>query len=131
MSVTQVQEVSKQPSVRLVFLNALPINAFKSPPLPPKFTLHIYKTDIYMLKTIIDDIVKPWNIPIINYIRHEATIKYLNSKLGLNLVANAGVYEYQGGDGLVIVTLRNPQRGKEVLEISDNDVDLYYVEVCY
>ena len=124
-------EVSKQPNMRLVFLNALPVNAFKSPPLPPKFTLHVYNVSIHVLKSVIDDMVKPWNIPIINYIRHEATVKYLNSKLGLSLIPNAGLYEYQRGDVLVVITLKKPERGKEVSEISDDDIDIYLVEVCY
>jgi hypothetical protein len=129
MSVTQVQEVSKSQRTRLVFLNALPINAFKSPPLPPKFTLHIYNINIHVLKSVIDDMVKPWGIPIVNYIRHEATVKYLNERLGLSLVSNAGLYEYQRGDVLVVITLKKPERGKEVSEISDNDIEIYLVEV--
>jgi len=127
MSVTQIQ----QQNVRLVFLNALPVNAFKSPPLPPKFTLHVYNISIHVLKSVIDDMVKPWGIPIVNYIRHEGTVRYLNEKLSLNLQPNAGVYGYQKGDGLIIVVLKKPERGREVTEIKDEDLDIYYVEVCY
>ena len=125
MSVTQIQ----QQNVRLVFLNALPINAFKSPPLPPKFTLHVYNISIHVLKSVIDDMVKPWNIPIINYIRHEATVRYLNEKLSLNLTPSSGLYEHQRYDVLVVITLKRPERGREITEIKDEDLDIYLVEV--
>jgi hypothetical protein len=129
MSVTQsVTQISQTSGGRLVFLNALPLNAFKLPPPFKLITLYVHVIDVNELKGVVER-AKALKIPIISYIRHEATVKYLNERLSLNLTPSSGLYEFQKYDVIVIVTLKKPERGKEITEIKDEDLDIYLVEV--
>ena len=123
-SITQID----QSGGRLVFLNALPLNSFKLQPLR-LMLLFVRVVTIDELRGIVEG-AKALKIPVVNYIRHEATVKYLNERLSLNLTPSSGLYEFQKYDVLVIVTLKRPERGREVTEIKDEDLDIYYVEVC-
>jgi thiamine pyrophosphate-dependent acetolactate synthase large subunit-like protein len=126
MSVTQSVTQSGQTSGgRLVFLNALPLNAFK---LSKLITLFVHVIDVNELKGVVEG-AKALKIPVVNYIRHEGTVKYLNKKLSLDLTPSSGLYEFQKYDVLVVITLKKPERGKEVSEISDNDIEIYLIEV--
>jgi hypothetical protein len=105
--------------MKVVFLNALPLNAFPF----SSFMLRTFKVTVDELKTIIA------GKQIINYIRHPATISLLSSLLGINLTPNPGIYQYSQGDEIVVITLKTPQRGQEVQTISPSDLLIYRVEV--
>jgi hypothetical protein len=65
---------------------------------------------------------------VVNYVRHESTVKFLSQALNRNLVPNPGLYTWQEDDYLVIVGLKKPIRGQE-LEIKPEDLDLVLVRV--
>jgi len=102
---------------RVVLLNALPLNAL------PKdacyFNISCKRTTI----EAIVDIVKH-SLKVENYIRHESTVKLLSKLLNMELKPSAGLYTYEKGDILIIVTLKKPQRGQEV-EVKEEDLDYY------
>jgi Domain of unknown function (DUF1874). len=63
------------------------------------------------------------NAEVVNFVRHESTVKLLSSILGRDLTPNAGLYQWQEGDELVIVGLKRPVRGQEQ-EVKLEDLDL-------
>jgi Domain of unknown function (DUF1874). len=65
---------------------------------------------------------------IVNYVRHESTVKLLSQVLGKDLVPNAGLYRWSEGDILVVVGLKKPVRGQE-LQITLEDLDLVLCKV--
>ena len=60
---------------------------------------------------------------VINFVRHEATVKLLSSALGRDLSPNPGLYQWREGDVLVVIGLRKPVRGQEV-EVKPDDLDI-------
>jgi len=112
--------MSSETKKRLVVLNALPVNA-----LPPVTTLKITKISLNELAAL----YKPNQIEIVHFIRHPATLSLLHKYLPLPAEPNAGLYTYVPGDVLLVATLRTPQRGAEVNNISIEDLDIRLVEV--
>ncbi len=114
---------------RLVFLNALPLNSISL----NRFYIDVRRIDIETMNYIVKK-AKSTNSDILNYIRHEATLRLINSLLGLNLSINPGLYQWQPGDELIIVSLRKPIRGQDAVEVTIDDLDMFYAyvsEVCY
>jgi hypothetical protein len=72
------------------------------------------------------DLVK--DADVVNYVRHDSTVKLLSSALGRQLTPNPGLYVWQEDDYLVVVGLRKPIRGQE-LEVKPEDLDLVLVRV--
>jgi len=105
--------------MKVVLLNALPLNAFPM----QNFTLKVQSITINELKTLISD------KQVVNYVRHQATVSLLSSLLNINLQANPSTYQFTQGDTIVVITLKTPQRGQEVTTISVNDLIIYKVEV--
>jgi hypothetical protein len=114
---------------RLVFLNALPLNA-----------INLQHFCIDVRRQSVDDVrydvakAKSTGSEIISYIRHEATLRLINELFGLNLSPNPGLYEWREGDEIIVITLRKPVRGQEVQQIDVNDLEFFYVYVsreCY
>ena len=106
---------------RVVFLNALPLNAI------PK---DIQYFDIACKRTTIEaiaDIVRH-SLKIENYIRHESTVRLLSKLLNIDLKPSSGLYEYKNSDVLAIITLKKPQRGQEI-EVKEEDLDYYLCTV--
>ena len=105
---------------RVVFLNALPLNAIKD----------AYYFDIYCKRTSIEAIadIVMHSAKVENYIRHESTVKLLSKLLNIDLKPSSGLYEYRDGDVLVIVTLKKPVRGQEV-EVKEEDLDYFMCTV--
>ena len=68
------------------------------------------------------------NAEIINYVRHESTVKLLSQVLNRNIQSNPGLYTWQEDDDLIIVGLKKPVRGQE-LEVKPEDLDLVLVRV--
>jgi hypothetical protein len=65
---------------------------------------------------------------VVNFVRHESTVKLLSNALEKQLTPNAGLYTWQEGDILVIVGLKKPVRGQEMQIVAD-DLDLVVVYV--
>ncbi len=95
---------------RVVFLNALPLNAL------PRAHL-----ELDVLPVSISDLVV-WTqrrlqegYQLVHYIRHVATVNALRALgIPLSLESNSGLYSYDTGDIIVVVTLRTPARGQDV-----------------
>jgi len=104
--------------MRIAILNALPLNAFSS---MNDFKLRVRRISLAELQNLKGQIV--------HYIRHPATVELLRRYLPLQ-EPNAGLYVYQPGDVIVVVTLRQPQRGQEVVELHESDLDVYLIEVA-
>jgi Domain of unknown function (DUF1874). len=104
-----------KPVERIVFLNALPVNAI------PYVTFNIYCKRVAL--NVIQDLVLTAKT-IENYIRHEGTVNTLNRVLGLDLKPSTAIYQHRHGDVLVIVTLKTPARGVEVREVDIRDLDV-------
>ena len=111
---------------RIVVLNALPLNALPRRPLN-------------MIVEPIMNIVSAarWlghmarqGYEVVHYVRHPATIQLLRD-LGAPLpeTPNAGLYQYADGDIIIVVTLRQPQRGAEVQALNLGDLEVWEVRV--
>jgi hypothetical protein len=67
---------------------------------------------------------------LVHFIRHPATIAALRSAgIPLPEAPNAGLYQYDAGDIIVVVTLRAPQRGQEQAQVSPHDLEAWIVTV--
>jgi len=109
---------------RVVFLNALPLNAIEA----NSFTITIHKTPPAIMKKWIL-FFKMHNFKFECFIRHKSTVELLNREFELNLEPSSETYRYENNDKLIIVTLKSPQRGREV-EVKDiNDLDFYYATI--
>jgi hypothetical protein len=65
---------------------------------------------------------------VVNFVRHESTVKFLSQVLNRNLQPNPGLYTWQEDDYLIVVGLKKPVRGQEV-EVKPEDLDLVLVRV--
>jgi hypothetical protein len=113
------------PRGRIVFLNALPLNA-----LPRR---HI---QLDVIPVAIGELAQWVNrrltegYEIVHYIRHGATLAALRAAgIPLSEQPNAGLYHYQQGDVMVIITLRTPQRGQEQQHVTPQDLEAWIVTV--
>ena len=65
-----------------------------------------------------------------HYIRHPATIAALRSfGAPLSEAPSTGLYQYTDGDIIIVVTLRQPQRGVEVQQVRPEDLEAWEVRV--
>jgi len=101
----------------LVILPSFPVNAFK----PETFTVLFKRRDLGFIRSLRD----LNGFEVVNFIRHPATVSLLSEKLGLKLEPSSELYEYKPGDHIFIVTLKRPERGKEVKRISEKDLLVY------
>ncbi|RLB81443.1 MAG: hypothetical protein DRH17_09095 [Deltaproteobacteria bacterium] len=111
---------------RLVFLNALPLNAF---PIEEgeEVLFKVVKEPLYSVKMLVKDWARA-GIPIECYIRHPTTVELLNNLLNLNLKPSSELYSYREGDKIIVITLKKPVRGKEV-EVGSEDIEFYIITV--
>jgi hypothetical protein len=65
---------------------------------------------------------------VVNFVRHESTVKLLSSALGKQVTPNPGLYQWVDGDILVVVGLKKPIRGQE-MQVTADDLDLVLVMV--
>jgi hypothetical protein len=109
---------------RVVVLNALPLNSL------PKMHLQldvlpagsIHELALWVQRRLQE------GFQLIHYIRHVATIQALRSAgIPLSEAPNTGLYAYQPGDIIVVVSLRAPVRGQEVLQVSPQDLEAWIV----
>ena len=104
---------------RVVILNALPLNAIQY----RTFSIRCVRfANVSALREL--EIGKE----VVNYVRHESTIKILSKLLDVELKPSASLYEYRDRDALVIVTLKKPIRGQEV-EAKEEDLECFVCEV--
>jgi hypothetical protein len=114
---------TEQGGRRIVFLNALPLNA-----LPRRhLRLDILPVSISELAQWAQRrTTEGWQI--IHYIRHGATVETLRATgVPLDPQPNSGLYQYAPGDVIVVVTLRNPPRGQEVQQVNISDLEAWVV----
>jgi hypothetical protein len=107
---------------RVAMLNALPLNAIQREVINIKC---VRFTDILTLRDLAITLREK---PLINYIRHESTVKLLSSILGVELKPSSDLYKYEWGDALVVVTLKRPIRGQEV-EVKPEDLEYFVCKV--
>jgi len=113
------------PRGRIVILNALPLNAL------PRSHL-----ELDVLPVSLQDLARwvqrrlqeGWQL--VHYIRHPATIVALR-QLGIPLSEqpNSGLYSYDAGDIIVVVSLRSPVRGQEQQHVNISDLEAWVVTV--
>jgi len=111
---------------RIVMLNALPLNALPRSHLRLDILpVNIVELGHWLHKRLAE------GYRLVHFIRHEATLRALRRELGipLPLEPNSGLYQYQNGDVLVVVTLRNPPRGQEVAQVNVSDLEIWIVTV--
>ena len=113
---------------RLVLLNAFPLNAFpyfQDLEVGEDITLAFRRLSLEDLK----DMTKRHEI--VNYIRHPGTLQFLSNKLGIELKPSNDIYREDKRDIVVIITLKNPERGKETSNITDDDLLIYMLSFLY
>ena len=113
------------PRGRIVILNALPLNALPRSHL----RLDILPVSISDLAQWINRRLRE-SYEVVHYIRHPATIAALRQVgIPLSEQANSGLYSYDAGDIIVVVSLRAPQRGQEVQQVRPEDLETWIVTV--
>ncbi|MFZ8839713.1 MAG: hypothetical protein ACO2PM_12570 [Pyrobaculum sp.] len=113
------------PVRRIVFLNALPLNALPRSHL----RLDILPVSIAELAQWAQRRVAE-GYEVVHFIRHPATIAALRAVgIPLSEQPSSGLYQYAHGDVIVVVTLRAPQRGQEVQQVSPQDLEVWVVAV--
>jgi hypothetical protein len=113
------------PRGRIVFLNALPLNA-----LPRRhLALDVVPVSLNDLAAWVQRrIAEGYTIE--HYIRHGATVETLRALgIPLNPQPNSGLYSYREGDIIVVVTLRSPARGQDVSQVRPEDLESWIVTV--
>jgi hypothetical protein len=105
---------------RLILLNAFPINAFPFNAFTAKFEKATF-TDMKF-----DEL---WCSEVKCYIRHPATLQLINQKLGTNIQPSSELYNYQSADEIYIVTLKQPERGKEKVTVAESDLEIWKVNI--
>jgi len=110
---------------RIVFLNALPLNALPRSHL----RLDVIPVALQELAQWVNRRLQE-GYELVHYIRHPATIQVIRSVgIPLNEVPSAGLYQYVSGDIIVVITLRTPQRGQEQTQVSPSDLETWVVTV--
>jgi hypothetical protein len=104
---------------RVVFVGGIAPSMF---PNYKELTLYYKRVNIDELKELVKD------AEVLNYVRHESTVKVLSEILGKQLTPSTELYIWREDDILVVVGLKKPVRGQEV-EVSIKDLDLVMVRV--
>ena len=106
--------------MRLVLLNAFPVNAFPY----DEFTATFKKVGIEWLRhdlKLVDEVK--------SFIRHTATANLLKKLLNIELQVSNELYRYVEGDLIYVVTLKELKRGVETTELGVDDLIIHYVVV--
>ena len=113
------------PRGRVIFLNALPLNS-----LPRRhIQVDILPVSLQELVSWVQRRVQE-GYTVEHYIRHPATIAALRQVgVPLSEQPNSGLYSYQPGDVVVVVSLRNPVRGQEQNQVTPQDLESWVVTV--
>lgn len=117
--------LATEPRARIVLLNALPLSALPR----VRLELDVHPVELDELARWVQKRLQE-GYQIVHYIRHPATIAVLKSiGIPLSEQPNSGLYVYQPTDILVIVTLRNPTRGQEQIQVSPQELEAWIVAV--
>jgi len=124
--------MTQTPRARVVVVNALALSMFPR----AQFTLRVTRIQPGAVANAVANAVERLkalgfqDVEYVHYIRHPATLETIRRHLpGLPQVPNAGLYIYKPGDVIVVVALKAPQRGQEVQEVREEDLDIALVEV--
>ena len=113
------------PRGRVVLLNALPLNSLPQAHLE----LDVLPVSLQELAQWVQRRVAE-GYGLIHYIRHPATVATLRAAgIPIGDQPNSGLYQYQSGDVMVVVSLRSPQRGQEQTQVSLQDLQAWIVTV--
>ncbi len=108
---------------RLVFLNALPLNAFNLRE-GNEVVFRVKKISLDDLKSIVRNAEG-----IDCFIRHKATVEFLRNVLGIDIESSSSLYSYNPNDRIVVIALKKPIRGQEVSVVRLEDIEVYLVDV--
>jgi len=110
---------------RIVVLNALPLNALSR----RHIQLDVIPVSVSDLVSWVQRRIQE-GYEVVHYIRHQATIATLRATgVPLSETPNAGLYQYDASDIIVVVSLRSPQRGQEQTQVSVSDLESWIVTV--
>jgi len=115
---TQTSKRAVQTSKRIVLVGGVAPSMFTG----NEYTMYYKRISLDELRELAKD------ADVVNYVRHESTVKLLSQVLNRNMQPNPGLYTWQEDDILVIVGLKKPIRGQE-LEVKPEDLDLVLVRV--
>jgi len=104
-------------SKKLVLLNGFPLNIIGD----------LEEATIYVRKVTIEELkekIKKYDV-IENYIRHPATVQFLSRELGIDLKPCDKVFVDDKKSTIIMIGLKNPQRGKEVTDVTADDLLIY------
>jgi len=109
---------------KIVFLNALPVNAFPDEPM----TLFMMPVTLQQLQRFVDIAITREGLVPVHYIRHAATLELVRKYVPqLPEQPNTGLYRWESRDVMVVITLRSPQRGVEAQQVTEGDLDVRIV----
>jgi len=103
---------------RIVLLNGFPVSTFMRG--AHQATFYFERISLEELRRRLEE-AKAMGVEIVSYIRHPATAKLIGVE------PSAGTYEYKREDVVYIVVLKTPQRGIEVTELTEDDVEVFMV----
>ena len=92
------------------------------------YTLIVEKKDPALLKNIVKRLLG-MGYDVDCFIRHQSTIDVINEFFGFTLTATDRLYSYEDKDILIVVSLKQPQRGREVQIQSVGDLDFAMIRV--
>ncbi len=104
----------------VVLVNAFSISMLRN---PRRATIEFRRLSVQELRELAQ------NARIENYIRHPATVELLQRLLGLQLPPANNIYVYRSNDIIVMISLATPQRGQEVVAVTEEDVVIYRIIV--
>jgi len=114
-------------TIRIVLLNAFPVNAIPYELFTASFRLLTLDD---FIRELVNHAVS--NRTIVNYIRHESTIKLIQSRLGnvkIDLKPSNELYRYSEDDIIYVISLKKPIRGQEV-EVKEEDLLIHRVVIA-
>jgi len=112
--------------MRVVLLNALPLNAVKY----DNFVITVSRVTVDHMRRYLKNLRDYVQYELKCYIRHSATVDLLNKLLNIDLGTSNELYQYQDGDIIFVVTLKKPTRGAEVINLSEEDIEIFRVNIA-
>jgi len=114
------------PDRRIVVTNALSLSMFTK----QYMALYIVRTSLKSLPNFVKTVTRHTSVEFTHYIRHKATLEVVRKYLPqLSPEPNTDTYTYKPGDIIIVVALKTPQRGQEVQQINEDDLDVALIEV--
>ena len=119
-------------SGRVVLLNALPMSMLpwerhRSPYAATVFSITLREVEAHEIRGVVREAAREGRL--LCYIRHPATVRALSKALGVDLKPSSGLYEWEMGDIVFIVTLKRPVRGREAEEVKLEDLRIIDAEI--